>query len=134
MLTFDTNRLQVYAIPLASQHQCFCDQHVNEYLLCAEESWLSMFQTTLVCFGTFLLVDEDNVLTVQNTFVSLAYLNATSIPLNIISMLIVQCAQVRTVSPKTKCCRHVVDDFGFYRFVKEKQASQSTFVHNELRF
>ena len=65
------------------------------------KKWKSLFQTSLVCFGTFVLADENNVLTAQNTFVSLAYFNIITIPLNFVPMLIMQCAQV---SLKAKYC------------------------------
>ena len=55
---------------------------------------LYCFQASLLCFGTFVLADENNVLTAENTFVSLSYFNIISIPLNFAPMHVMQCAQV----------------------------------------
>ena len=48
-----------------------------------------------MCFTTFVLVDEKNVLDPQTAFVSLSYLNIMTLPMNVFPYVVMFCAQVQ---------------------------------------
>lgn len=52
---------------------------------------------TLLTFGVYVLVDENNVLDVEKCFVSLTLFNIMRVPMSFLPLIIVACVEVRQI-------------------------------------